>query len=357
MKKFILILSLFAITIASVCAKEINYQKDLATAIDAGNTDVAENCIKNGANVNPEGECLLCYAIINRQPQMAELLLKYGANPDGTSKLWRPLFFALDDDNNYVLDKLLEYKANPNAESYIPFLLQAVDNNNAYAVKRLLESGADETKTFMKMTPFEIAFGRKKMDVVDAFIDYQNSKFDTPATDINKSIELLNTIESGKIYYQKIKGANCYGKPMVVKYANISNFGYDSTKAFAITFVINKQLYIYIDNRFRKEPPEIIALIAAGESIHTDKKSSRVEALCELGIETTLYRDFLTKNPSLAEDKESLTIQKNFNKLNKLLEDASWNYNVLWLFYGIFDKSLPETSAGYKNKDLNSYFQ
>lgn len=356
MKKFIVVLSLFAITMSGVFAKETNYQKELETAISSGRVEVVENCIKNGANVNLEGECLLCYAIINRQTQIAELLLKYGANPDGTSKMWNPLYFAIYDDNNYILDKLLEYKANPNTESMIPPLMHAVTQDNAYAVKKLLEAGADEKKTFMKNTPFEVAFGVRKMDVVDAFIDYQNSKFNKPATDINKSIELLNTIESGKTYYEQIKGANPLGKPMVVKYVNLSNFGYDSTKAYAITFLINKQLYIYIDNRFRNEPPEIIALIIAGESIHTDKKSSRVEALCELGIETTLYKEFLEKNPALANNKDSITIEKNFNKLYKLMEDASWNYNLLWLFYGIFDKSLPKTSPGYKNLDLNTYF-
>lgn len=356
MKKFIVVLSLFVITISGVSAKEMNYQKELETAISSGKVEAAENCIKNGANVNPEGECLLCYAIINRQPQMAEFLLKNGANPNGTSKMWNPLYFALYDDNNYILDKLLEYNANPNAECLIPALMHAVSNNNAYAAKKLLEAGADETKTFMKATPFEVAFGAKKMEVVDAFIDYQNSKFAKPATDINKSIELLNTIESGKTYYEQIKGANPLGKPMIIKYANLSNFGYDSTKAYAITFLINKQLYIYIDNRFRNEPPEIIALIIAGESIHTDKKSSRVEALCELGIETTLYKEFLEKNPALANNKNSITIEKNFNKLYKLLNDADWNYNLLWLFYGIFDKNLPKTSPNYKNIDLNTYF-
>lgn len=356
MKKFIILLSLFIFATSSVSAKEFDYQKDLVAAIDSGKTEVAEKCINNGANVNPDGECLLCYAIVNRQPQMAELLLKYGANPNGTSKLWRPLFFALHDDNNYILDKLLEYKADVNAESYLPFLTLAVNNRNAYAVKRLLEAGADETKTFMKVTPFETAFGCKQMELVDVFLDYQNSKLDGTATDIDKSIELLNTIESGKTYYQSIKGANRYGKPINIKYANISNFGYDSTRAFAITFVINKQLYIYIDNRFRKEPPEIIAIIVAGETIHMDKKTSKVEALCELGIETTLYRDFLKNNPSLAENKESITIEKNFNKLHKLLEDADWNYNVLWLFYGILNDKLSDTSSGFRNKDLNSYF-
>ena len=47
MKKFIVVLSLFAITMSGVFAKETNYQKELETAISSGRVEVVENCIKN----------------------------------------------------------------------------------------------------------------------------------------------------------------------------------------------------------------------------------------------------------------------------------------------------------------------
>ena len=333
-------------------------QKAFEIALDKENFENAKECLKNGADINKE--CYLCYAIINKKENVFDFLIENGANPNGTSKMWTPLYFAVHDKNNSMLDKLLQQGADPNKETAVPLLYHSVVKKNPYAFEKLLWAGADPKKTFMKINAVELAFANDNKEMIDTIIKFQQKDFKKPATDINKAIELLNTIQNGKPFYRIIKGENELNKPVKVEYINLSTFGdYNTDVYFSVCYLKNKELTIFIDNRYANEPPEVIALLIAGNSIHIDKKNSQVEYLYQLGVQALIYEEFLTKNPKLKDNKNSYLIQKNFNRILALLQMADYDMNIYWRFVkkGMFGNGLKETSPGFRNKDLNSYFE
>lgn len=358
MKKLFLLLFSIILLAQTAYSKEINYQKKFENAINKGDLKQAQEYLKYDVNVNTPA-CLICYAAMDNNSEAVDFLLKNGANPNGTRKRIKPLFFAIENGNNEIVDKLIEYKADPNSISTVPLLYFTVIKNNPHAFKKLLYAGADLNKTFMKITAPELALSDGNDEIVDIINEFQTKDLPSKGTDINKAIELLNTIDTGKIFYEAIKGDNKFNAPITVKYTNLSNFnaGYDPTKCYGVSYIINKKMYIYIDNKHRNEPPEVIAMIIAGLSIHNDFKQSKVESLYELCIQTVLYEEFLEKNPKL-KDIDTFAIQKNFNPLLELLHKADYNFNVFWFFAdcGVIGNNLKTTSPNFRNKDLNSYF-
>lgn len=358
MKKLLLLLFSIILLAQTAYSKEINYQKKFENAINKGNLKQAQEYLKYNVNVDAP-TCLICHAAVRNDYKTVEFLLKNGANPNGTRKRINPLFFAIGNGNNKMIDSLIEYKADPNSLSTVPFLYYTVIENNPHAFEKLLYAGADLNKTFMKVTAPELALSEGNDEIIDIINKFQTKDLPNKGTDINKSIELLNTIESGKLFYEAIKGNNKFNTPIIVKYTNLSNFnaGYDPSKIYGVSYIINKKMYIYIDNKHRNEPPEAIATIIAGLSIHNDSKQSKIESLYEICLQTILYEEFLEKNPKL-KDVDTFAIQKNFNPLLELLRKADYNFNVFWFFAdcGVIGNNLKTTSPNFRNKDLNSYF-
>ncbi len=333
-------------------------QKLFETALRKENYDEAKKQLENGADVNKE--CYLCYAVINNKENEFDFLIENGANPDGISKLWTPLYFAIHDSRNEMIDKLLEKGANPNKEAAVPLLFHSVVRKNNHAFEKLLYAGADPNKVFIRANAVQAAFSGKNEEIIETLTKFQQKDFKKPATDINASIELLNTIENGKPFYRAIKGENELKKPIKARYLDISTFGdYNTDIYFAISFLKNKELTIFIDNKYAHEPKEVIALLIAGNSIHTDRKSSKTEFLFQLGAQSLMYEEFLIKNPNLRLDKNSRPIQTYFNPFLAFIQQNKYDMNTLWLIAerGMFGKHIKETSPGFKNKDLNSYFE
>lgn len=333
-------------------------QKLFEAALKQEKFDEAKEHLKNGADINKE--CYLCYSIINNKESEFNFLIENGANPDGTSKMWTPLYFAIHDSRNEMLDKLLEKGANPNKEAAVPLLFHTAVKKNNHAFEKLLYAGADPKKTFIKANTAQIIFANKNEEAIETLIKFQQKDFKKPATDINASIELLDTIQNGKPFYRAIKGENELKKPIKARYIDISTFGeYNTDVYFAVSYLKNKELTIFIDNKYAHEPKEVIALLIAGNSIHTDKKSSKTEYLYQLGAQALMYEEFLIKNPKLRLNKNSRPIQTYFNPVLTLIQRAKYNMNALWLmtFSEGFNKNMKETSPGFKNTDMNSYFE
>ncbi len=339
-----------------MCSSDL-VQKSFEIALKKEKFDNAKKCIEYGADINKE--CYLCYAIINNNEKAFDFLIENGANPDGTSKMWTPLYFAIHNKRDVMLDKLLEHGADPNKEAAVPLLYHSVVKNNAYAFEKLLFKGADQKKTFMEVSAIQLAFSKNNEEMINALIKFQQKSFKKPATNIEEAIELLNTIENGKPFYRAIKGENELNKPIKARYVDLSTFGeYNTDIYFAVSYLKDKELTVYIDNRYAHEPKEVIALLIAGNSIHIDKKNSQTEYLFQIGAQALMYEEFLIKNPKL-KDLKSYPIQKNFNPALSIVQKGKYDMNVLWFLAksGMFGKNLKETSPGFKNKDLNSYFE
>lgn len=118
-------------------------------SIEKGHIVCLRNALDKGKNPNKVydylwGEVPLCFAVKSRNIEMINLLIDYGANVNGVSKVdcdSIPLYGA-----DYEFSKLLlEKGANPNIENddgWTP-LFRAVNSNKLDVVKLLLEHGAN----------------------------------------------------------------------------------------------------------------------------------------------------------------------------------------------------------------------
>ena len=100
----------------------------LAVAVDAGNQPLVDLLIAHQSDVNSQtkdGTTLLSIAVLHNQLDIAQVLLKHGANVnarlsnDSSSMVdyrnWTALYFAIWNKNNPMVELLLENKADPNA--------------------------------------------------------------------------------------------------------------------------------------------------------------------------------------------------------------------------------------------------
>ena len=156
MKK-IFILSALLLCSACVSYSEEISCKDFNKAIKKGNVEFIKQNIKNVSDINDES-CFLCTAAENKQDEILDILLENKANPDCPKSSISPLYTAVVFDNNYAIEKLLQYGANPNNKTNLPIIFLAVSNDNKFAVQKLLEAGADENATFMKLSAKQTVF-------------------------------------------------------------------------------------------------------------------------------------------------------------------------------------------------------
>jgi len=107
-----------------------------------------------GVDINSIGESgftPLLWAILDRDPQAVEILLKMGANPNlyvaipnGTNGLAPPVFVASSAGESKILTLLLEHGGNPNSvHNTISALMQTLKIPDYSCAEILLEHGAD----------------------------------------------------------------------------------------------------------------------------------------------------------------------------------------------------------------------
>ena len=359
MRSFLVFLALL-LSLSSVYANDFVSDREFNDAIKSGNVEFVRENISKVENVN-SNECFLCTAIDKKQNEILDILLEK-CDPNAPETTLLPLYCALVVKNNYAVDKLLEAGADPNINKHItPLLIYAIVDDNAHAVTKLLEAGADENVKFMKISAVQFAFmsDRTSCDVEDEFINFWNKKYKTPPTDINKALDLLKNSKSGNKYYAKLMSANA--KPFRIVYCDLDKISPNSGKLAYLNSYnkARKQSTIYINNEYRNVEPEVIATMLAGTSINTDGKISVVEELVSYGVMANVWSEFLANNPKLNDETQSLV--KGYNGMLKILELDAGNlkkgdYNNLWALSGLL-RGTQQTSKGFRNKDLNKYFE
>ena len=361
MKSFVVFLA-FLLTMSSVYACDYVSDKDFNNAIKSGNVEFVRNNISKVKNINSE-TCFLCTAIGKKQNEILDILLEKW-DPNAPESALLPLYAALVDKNNYAVDKLLEAGADPNINKHFtPLLVFAVIDGNAHAVTKLLEYGADENVKFFKLSAVQFAFVSNKNfpAIEDAFINFWNKKYKTPATDINNALDLLKNSKVGSKYYSNLIGDNSFSKPFRIVYCDLDKISSETAK-YAFFNVYNhskKQSTIYINNKYRNVEPEVLATLLAGASINKDGETSVVEELVSYGVMADVWKEFVDNNPNLKTGTSSLG--QGYNGMLKILNYDEGNfekgdYNNLWALSGLL-RGKKQTSKGYRNKDLNKYFE
>ena len=85
-----------------------------------------------------------------------------------------------------------------------------------------------------------------------------------------------------------------------------------------------------------------------------------IEELVSCGVMASVWQDFITKNPNLNNNQNEIvtTFNRMIELLNMEKQDvfAKGDYNNFWLLQFAL-KNYKKTSKGFRNKDLNTYFE
>ena len=168
-----------------------NEENLMVNAVKESNLDLAKLLLQHGANPNQLGSLLLpsrktpakihvsllSLALLNEDINMMKLLLKQGIHPDNCSILSCSLFFIAYALNKLdIAELLLKYGANPNQKGWLgnySFIVDAVHEENIDMVRLLLKYGADPNQIdIFEETPTLIATKAKNIDLVKLLIHY-----------------------------------------------------------------------------------------------------------------------------------------------------------------------------------------
>jgi uncharacterized protein len=127
--------------------------------------------------LNPKGESALMMAALKNQKDLADKLIKKGADVNKTG--WTPLHYAATHGHLAIISLLLENSAYIDAESpngTTPLMMAAMYGTPA-AVKLLLEEGADpQLKNQQGLTALQFAERANRPDAIEALTSAVRSR-------------------------------------------------------------------------------------------------------------------------------------------------------------------------------------
>ena len=127
--------------------------------------------------LNAKGESILMLAALKGQLELADRLIKKGADVNKTG--WTPLHYAASGGHTKLIGLLLENSAYIDAESpnaTTPLMMAAMYGSEA-SVKILLQEGADpKLKNHQKLTALDFAQRGQRPDAVEAIAAAIRSK-------------------------------------------------------------------------------------------------------------------------------------------------------------------------------------
>lgn len=136
--------------------------------------------------------------------------------------------------------------------------------------------------------------------------DYNRLKKVSRNTKILDALVVLKE-SPAKNAYRRLLGDNSTHRPVKVKFKNLAKINEKYTNCDAVNKTKKHKSRIYISDKYKKAPPEIIAVSMAGMSVHEDKKNSINEETYSWALETVLWSYFTAKNPEIKNYSSSFT--------------------------------------------------
>ena len=172
MKKTTLLTALTCLILLTGCGQLSD--KDLIRAAYNGKTEVLENAIDEGANINLKsqkgGVSLLSYAAGAGHGLTVYMLLNKGANSNEVDDAgWSALHFAASKGHNNVINMLTKFNVNLDLQNNDGWtaLMYATFYNHESTVKTLLESGARTNIVLANgLDAMEIAKGKGHNNII-----------------------------------------------------------------------------------------------------------------------------------------------------------------------------------------------
>ena len=288
MKKFLaafLILNFLYMNYLPVFASENKTKKPRVStfnkAIKKGDIEKVQDYIEAGANPNAK---------------YLPLTIAYGTPVIGT---------AIIKKDNQMLELLLENGANVNPQSICSPILLAIIKNNTYAVKRLIQEGADINQIYLGYTMqaygMSEAIRKNNYELLDAFLDNgadPNSKYSVP------------------LLYYAVTQKNSYAvEKLIIKGANQDETYAGQTPEF-LAYHSNIKEITEIFKKYDKKGNLII---------HTATNLNDATNLLQDTILGPIFYDYIKgKNPT---NQEFLVEYKDLKTLYKKYENL---YGVTW---------------------------
>lgn len=361
-----------------------------ANAVKKGDINSVSKYSESGFNPNQTymGESMLLIALANKQHIMLDYLLNNGTDPNIKS-ITPPLLYssfvkqdmysfkrllesgadlnriylkypvqsyamskAIATKNNDILNMYIDNGANPNTPYTVPLLTYAVVKNNAYAVEKLIVAKADQTKTFMGITPEKLAINKGQSDIIRVFAKYDKdgNKKNISTTNLDKAINLLQETSLGPIFYECINGKNKTSKPINISYNDLSKF--NKGNCFAITQLSKGKIFIFINEDLQYSSPEALATLIASMTVHQDGQDSINEEIYCATLMATLWAIFTENNEKLKIENSELV--RTLNYYEQVFRENDYEISTFkpLIEFNPEYKNLRKSSRGFSNEEI-----
>ncbi len=192
-------------------------------------------------------------------------------------------------------------------------------------------------------------FKYKKEKGEEATDSHSKYKKVTKDTNIMEALELL-TGTAGEFSQSAILGNNLSEKPIIVEFANLSNFDIKYTNFDALGWKQKDRLHIYINVKHQDAPKEALAALLAHEALHQDELNSLNEETYAWTLEAVVWQQLLDENPAIAKINHPLVERENI--INKLFVKGNYTdeYIRKSVVSNIGYQSLPSRSPGFEDE-------
>lgn len=184
--------------------------------------------------------------------------------------------------------------------------------------------------------------------IVFIFSFIQLSTFAANNNDLYKAKNLLKTLPMGSTCYKVLDGQNKTNKEFILEYKNLSDLDKRYTDYFALAYLKEDRLYMYVNTKYASEPLEAISTIMAGCSICDDSQYSITEGVFQMIIYGGVWEDFLVKKPDL--QYKDTPMVRYLNYCRKVLKEEEKPGEVFKAAVLKNNPDLPLESPGYTSE-------
>ena len=206
-------------------------------------------------------------------------------------------------------------------------LMMFISPAQAFFKKKEVQTGPEYYSDTEYTTPAEPKKKLKWKSDDEEKITDAHSKYKKVTKDSNiiEALEML-TGTAGEFSQDAILGNNLSEKPIIIEFANLSNFDIKYTNFDALGWKQKGRLYIYINVKHQDAPKEALAALLAHEAIHQDELNSLNEETYAWTLEAVVWQQLLEENPEIARTEHPLVERQNI--INKLFVKVTIQTNT-----------------------------